>query len=56
MQTQWRTGMSGVVGLDYTALESVLRLLGVKRTRWPALFDDVRVMELAAMKQINRND
>lgn len=54
MQTQWRTGSSGVVGLDYGAIEPVLRLRRIDPQRWPALFDDLRVMERAAIKAINK--
>lgn len=54
LQTQWRPGASGVVGLDYAAIEPVLRLQQVDPARWPALFDDLRVMERAALKVINK--
>ena len=49
MATQWRTGFSGATGLDYGALPTVLRLAGVPRADWPALFDDIRVMERGAL-------
>lgn len=54
MQTQWRAGAQGVVGLDYSAIEPVLRLQQIDTARWPALFDDLRVMERAALKVINK--
>lgn len=37
-------------GLDYSALEPVLRLLDVKRRRRAALFQQIRVMEEAALE------
>lgn len=37
-------------GLDYSALEPVLRLLDVKRKRRAALFQQIRVMEEAALE------
>lgn len=47
--TQWRIGMSGPTGLDYAAILVALRLQGVCRTEWPSLFEDIRVMEAAAL-------
>lgn len=55
MGTQWRTGMSGVTGLDYAVLPSVLRLTAVPRADWPAVFDDLRVMEGAALTHLHRD-
>jgi len=54
LSTQWRTvsGLAGVarIGLDYTAVPTVLRLLGLPRKNWSALFDALRVMEAAALE------
>ena len=50
-QTQWRTTMSGVLGLDYVAVAWLLKLYEVKNTR--ALLEDLQVMEAAAMMVIN---
>jgi hypothetical protein len=44
-RTQWRMGFAGPVSLDYAALEPVMRLCGIQRRQWAALFDDIRVME-----------
>jgi hypothetical protein len=49
LTTQWRVGFSGAVGLDYVALPTVFQLLGVSRTDWPQLFEDIRVMERGAL-------
>lgn len=48
--------MNGVLGIDYSAIEPVLRLRQIDAARWPALFDDLRVMERAALKVINKRD
>lgn len=50
--TQWkRAGMQGAAtGLDYAALPAVFQLCGVKRKDWPEMFDDIRVMERAALE------
>lgn len=53
--TQWRAVPGCAIGLDYTAIEPVLRLMGIPADRWPALFDDLLVLEGAALKQINQN-
>lgn len=50
MDTQWRVGMGGPVGLDYGALSFVLRMSGVPRAAWPDMFEDLRVLENAALK------
>lgn len=50
MQTQWRTGMGGSTGLDYVALEPVMRLRGIHRSERKNTFEDIRVMEAAALK------
>lgn len=49
MGTQWRVGMGGPVGLDYGALETVMRLVGVKRADRSDVFAAVRIMEGAAL-------
>jgi hypothetical protein len=49
MRTQWRTDMGVPIGLDYAALPSVMRLFGVPAARRRRVFDDVRVMEHAAI-------
>lgn len=50
MSSQWRTGMNGPTGLDYNALPTVLRLVGIARSEWSDIFDCIRVMEGEAMK------
>lgn len=53
--TQWRVGLSGASGLDYSALESVLRMSGLPRKDWPPLFEDIRVMEDEALKTMRED-
>lgn len=52
MGTQWRSGMSGLTGLDYASLPVVLRLLGVARAQWRDLFADIRIMEKAVLDEL----
>lgn len=51
MSTQWRVGFGGATGLDYAALPITARLLRIQANK---VFDDVRVMEAAALKQIGQ--
>lgn len=53
-QTQWRTTMSGLLGLDYTAVAWLLRLYEVEDQR--ALLEDLQVMEGAAMMALNKRE
>ena len=42
--------MSGATGLDYSALEPVMRLQGIKKRDQTEVFAGVRVMEIAALE------
>jgi hypothetical protein len=53
-QTQWRTTMSGVCGLDYTAVQWLFKLYEVKDP--PAVLEDLQIMESAAMKILNKEN
>jgi hypothetical protein len=50
-QTQWRTTMNGLLGLDYGAVAWILRLYEVEDPR--ALLEDLQVMEAAALMILN---
>ena len=50
-QTQWRTTMSGVLGLDYAAVAWLFMMYEVEDQR--SLLEDLQVMEAAAMGTIN---
>lgn len=54
MSSQWRMGASGPIGLDYTPMPFVLRMKGAARADWPDLFEQVRVMEKAAVQEFQR--
>ena len=51
-QTQWRTSMNGVVGIDYGALAWLFRLYEVEDPR--SLLEDLQVMEGAVMQILNK--
>jgi hypothetical protein len=50
-QTQWRTTMNGVLGLDYGAVAWLFRLYAVEDER--SMLEDLQVMEAAAMAALN---
>jgi hypothetical protein len=49
MQTQWRTGPGGRVGLDYNTLPFVLETTDVPRAEWRQVLADLQVMEDEAL-------
>jgi len=51
LQTQWRTAMNGLVGLDYGGVEWLLRLYEVEDPR--SLLEGLQVMEAAAIVKLN---
>jgi hypothetical protein len=53
MATQWRIGPAGPAGLDYNVLPTVLRLQGIPRKEWHDLFEDLQVLEDAALKKMH---
>lgn len=53
MATQWRTGMAGATGLDYTAVPTVMDLLDIAPEHRRDRFDDLRTMERAALEVMN---
>lgn len=55
LRGQWRLGvMGGVLGLDYGAIEFVMRMMLIKRKDQPALFGDLRAMERAALAVLRK--
>jgi hypothetical protein len=54
VQTQWRAGSSGPIGLDYTALQSTLPILGFEVTK--ELMRDIQVIEFTALNVFAEKD
>lgn len=52
-KTQWRTGMSGATGLDYLPVFSLLDRRGFTGDEWGQVFEDIRVMEAAALNALH---
>lgn len=56
MATQWRHGMNGPTGLDYSALPVVLKLEAVPKKNQQDVFDCIRAMEGAALCEIHKKE
>ena len=50
LQTQWRTGPRGLIGLDYGAVQWLFSLCGV--TQPLALLEDIQTMEGAFLMEL----
>nr|WP_137279222.1 DUF1799 domain-containing protein [Pseudomonas rhizoryzae] len=56
MMTQWRTGMGGPTGFDYSVVPLVMDMVGVRgKKRRREVFRDIRVMEKQALKTMAEN-
>ena len=51
-QTQWRVGMSGIIGLDYTSVLEMIKLYLVEDT--VAMLENLQIMEAAALQALNK--
>lgn len=56
LETQWRVGMVGATGLDYAALPPIWGCMGVPKARRAAVFQDLRLMERAALAAMHEED
>ena len=52
-QTQWRTGISGLVGLDYGAVLSVGSLY--EMADLPSILEDLQVIEHTILSEVKRS-
>lgn len=55
VQTQWRTSMNGLMGLDYTAVAWVLKLTA-EEANHRALLEDLQIMEGAVLAYIAKQE
>ena len=51
VQTQWRGGASGIIGLDYGAVRWVMQLYGSADDR--ELLEDLQVIEARVIERVN---
>lgn len=54
LQTQWLTGVNGRTGLNYSSLFPLIDRLKLSDSEYENLFDDIRVLELAALEEMNQ--
>ena len=51
-QTQWRVGISGIIGLDYTSVLEMIKLYLVEDT--VAMLENLQIMEAAVLQVLNK--
>jgi hypothetical protein len=52
VQTQWRTSVGGITGLDYSAVCAVINMCSYSEPR--SVLEDLQIMEVAAMAEMNK--
>jgi len=53
VQTQWRVGMGGIIGLDYT---SVLEMIKLYTDKPLDLMESIQVIEASILQTINKEN
>ena len=56
LQTQWRVGAAGAIGLDYNTLFHKMDRMELDREEYDALEDDIRAMEFAALEAMKKKE
>lgn len=56
LRTQWRMGSAGAIGLDYNVLYRKMDRMNLTQEQYEQLEYDIRVLEIAALKEINKKD
>ncbi|NUW66960.1 DUF1799 domain-containing protein [Vibrio coralliilyticus] len=56
LSTQWRVGVSGLVGLDYPALYPLLDRVATDPAHWERLLEGVRAIEIGALDALAEAD
>lgn len=54
LSSQWRSGPSGVYGLDYNVLYRKMDRMGLSPDRYDELEDEIRILEQAALHEIHK--
>lgn len=54
VQTQWRVGVSGAVGLDYNVVLHLLDRMQLDADAYDELLDAIRVMEMTALEEMRQ--
>ena len=50
--TQWRVGMSGIIGLDYTSVIEMIKLYNKDSI---AMLENIQIIEAAALQALNKD-
>ena len=53
-QTQWRSGMGGATGLDYTAILAAIEFEEPDRAQARELFEQIRCIERGALEEMGK--
>lgn len=56
LKTQWRMGAAGAIGLDYNVLYHKMDRMKLEPEVYEQMESDIRVLEEAALKEINKRD
>ena len=56
LSTQWRMGMGGPTGLDYTLPLKLMDRMNLNEKDYDVMLDDLYVMELAALNEMKKED
>jgi hypothetical protein len=56
ISSQWRTGPGGATGLDYNVLFHRMDHMHLSEQDYEWMFDDIRVIESAALTSMNKKD
>jgi len=51
---QWRVGFNGREGLDYNVVFHLMDRMGLDAKHWDWLFEDIRVLEEAALQTMRK--
>ena len=51
-QTQWRVGISGIIGLDYTSVIEMIKLYNKDSI---AMLENIQIIEAAALQALNKD-
>ena len=56
VQTQWRSAMGGLLGLDYGAVEWLFNLYAVAAEDQRSMLEDLQIMEATVIATVNNRD
>ncbi len=51
-QTQWRVGLSGIIGLDYTSVVEMIKLYNIKDS--VIMIEKIQIIESGALKAMSK--